>query len=369
MNEGIDQSEKVAVFWDYENARVWAEGIQIPLAERVLNLVERYGQARILKVYSKWGGSEAISRGLFSMGFRQEHVPMGKKNSVDVMIAVDCIATCWEHPEIGVYVIVSGDKDYISMVNYLKAHGRHVVIVGPSETSSEHLQLSASEFFSFEDLAEDDVLPATDSELKTGIISYEDALQCLGEAIESAKDQGKVTRYPIIDSMMRLNKEFEYRGYASIVRSDGSRFSSFGGFIKEAERDGACVTFSTGEFAEIFLPGENPKEESSYTTSTDNIEPKHWELVLERIEAAFSEGNPSHYLYGRFYMLYLYMRSLKKDGIFKATNSTFERMLEKIIEDGLLTKQANESYRLAENYEEKKKEFLKSVAQELGTSS
>ncbi len=96
----------------------------------------------------------------------------------------------------------------------------------------------------------------------------------------------------------------------------------------------------------------------SVSSVIDEIESKHWELVLERIEKAFTEGNPKKYLYGRFNILFFYARSLMKEGILKLTNRTFQSMLERIIQEGLLVRQEDDSYRLAENYNELKKQFL-----------
>lgn len=353
--------DKVAVFWDYENARVWAEGIQVPLADKIMSLALEYGHPKVLKAYGKWGKNETIAQGLYSMGIQTIHVPMDKKNSVDVMLAVDCIACKWENPEIDVYVIVTGDKDYISVVNYLKAHEKHVLVVGPSEISSDHLQLSASEFYSFEDLAEETESITPKIEWITGTITLDEATKCLLKAIAKAKELGKTTRFPVIDSIMRMDKTVQYRGYQSIIGPEDVPFSSFGQFIDYLESKSKIVVYSSGEFAEIFLPTENPVEESSFSPIISDIESKHWAMVLERIEKAFQEGDPSKYLYGRFHLLYFYARSLKKEGTLNLTNRTFQMMVERIIEEGLLTRQADDSYRLTDNYDSLKKDFLNRI--------
>lgn len=348
--------DKVAVFWDYENARVWAEGIQVPLAERLMDLVKSHGIARVLKVYSNWRTDETIVQGLYSMGFQPIHVPMGKPNSVDVMLAVDCIASCWEHPDIGVYVLVSGDKDYIAVVNYLKTYGKHVIVVGPSEASSEHLQLSASEFYSFEGLAKEEDTLSRGQET----ISYEETIELLLSAIVIARDQGKPTRFPVLDQLMRGDDKSNYRGYRSIAHLDGNPFRSFGHLIKTAESDGKIVVTSTGVFAEVFLPGEDLTSESSYVPVSEEVLPEHWAIVLSEVERAFQEGKPG-YLYGRFMLLYNYVRSKKKEGKLPVTNSTIKAMLSRLVDEGLLIRQDDESYRMAGDFNTKKNDFLKDV--------
>jgi uncharacterized protein (TIGR00288 family) len=361
---------EVAVFWDYESARVWAAGIQVPLADRLMDLVRQYGPARILKVYSKWiGADDPIVQGLYSMGFQPIYAAMGKKNSVDVMFAVDCIACCWERPEIGLYVLVSGDKDYISVVNYLKTQGKKVVVVGPAKASSEHLQLSATEFFSFEDLASNGTEFASDEvssepteeALLDFTISYDDAVDCLHRAISNVREDGKPTRYEVVDPLMRTDSECKYRGYVSIEGSSGTRFRSFGHFIKTVSEESKVVIGTTGVFNELFLPGEDPEVESAYAPASQEILPEHWKIVLNEVERAFEEGNPGQYLYGRFMMLYNYTRSKKREGELPLTNNTIKDALSTIVTEGLLVRQEDESYRLVENYGEKKDAFLKKM--------
>ena len=361
---------EVAVFWDYESARVWAAGIKVPLADRLMDLVRQYGPARILKVYSKWVvGDDPIVQGLYSMGFQPIYAAMGKKNSVDVMFAVDCIACSWERPEISLFVIVSGDKDYISVVNYLKTRGKRVVVIGPAKASSEHLQLSATEFFSFEELASNGTEFASidsDSETVEGTepdftISYDDAIECLYRAISKSREDGKPTRFEIVDPMMRTDEECNYQGYASIEGSDGVRFKSFGHFVKTASEEDKVVIGTTGVFTEIFLPGEDPDVESDYTPSSKEILPEHWMIILNEVERSFEEGTPNQYFYGRFMMLYNYVRSKKKEGDLPLTNNTIKDALSTIVTEGLLIRQEDESYRMADDYREKKDEFLKTI--------
>ena len=48
--------DEVAIFWDYENVRVVAKGINIPLAEALITYSESLGHPRVKKVYADWAG-------------------------------------------------------------------------------------------------------------------------------------------------------------------------------------------------------------------------------------------------------------------------------------------------------------------------
>ncbi len=61
------------------------------------------------------------------------------KNSVDVKMTADCIECAHSYPNIGTYVLVSGDSDFIHVINSLRAIGKHVIIIGVSWSTSRRL--------------------------------------------------------------------------------------------------------------------------------------------------------------------------------------------------------------------------------------
>lgn len=159
---------EVAVFWDYENVRVNAEGLKVPVAEKLVEYSKTIGHVRVKRVYSDWSRvNPAINRALYSLGFDPIHVSMGKANSVDVKIAVDCLDTAMLYPEINNFIIVTGDKDFISVVNWLKDNRRNVIIIGKSDVVSEHLLLSADHFVSLEEFSKLDTLEEELPEIET----------------------------------------------------------------------------------------------------------------------------------------------------------------------------------------------------------
>ena len=61
------------------------------------------------------------------------------KNSVDVKMTADCIECAHSYPNIGTYVLVSGDSDFIHVINSLRAIGKRVIIIGVSWSTSRRL--------------------------------------------------------------------------------------------------------------------------------------------------------------------------------------------------------------------------------------
>lgn len=66
-----------------------------------------------------------------------------KKGDWDVGLAIDAVRLC---TNVDVIVLVTGDGDFIPLVEYLKALGKYVEIMSFGKTSSFHLKELADEF-------------------------------------------------------------------------------------------------------------------------------------------------------------------------------------------------------------------------------
>src|SRR5678810_95521 len=76
-----------------------------------------------------------------------------KKNATDIRLAVDAVELVFTRPEIGTYILLSGDSDFASMVTKLKEYGKYVIGVGIRESSSDLLVMNCDEYYSYSDLA------------------------------------------------------------------------------------------------------------------------------------------------------------------------------------------------------------------------
>ncbi|UYP44772.1 hypothetical protein NEF87_001057 [Candidatus Lokiarchaeum ossiferum] len=63
-----DPNTEVAIFWDYENIRVVAKGIKVPLAEALDAYTAKIGFLRIKKIYSDWTDiNKAIIKAMYML--------------------------------------------------------------------------------------------------------------------------------------------------------------------------------------------------------------------------------------------------------------------------------------------------------------
>src|ERR1043166_3770935 len=100
--------------------------------------------------------SSASSARLMSAPFLS---PRGDKNGADINLALDALEMAFTHTHVNAFAIVSGDSDFIPLVNKLKEYGKTVFVVGGKAFTSTILQQNCHEFISFESLLSD--LPAS----------------------------------------------------------------------------------------------------------------------------------------------------------------------------------------------------------------
>src|SRR5262247_745925 len=76
-----------------------------------------------------------------------------KKNATDIRLAIDALELVFTRPEIGTFILLSGDSDFSMLVIKLKEYGKYVIGVGIRESSSDLLVQNCDEYYSYSDLA------------------------------------------------------------------------------------------------------------------------------------------------------------------------------------------------------------------------
>ena len=166
MREPTYRGDDVALFIDWENFKIsLAVGHRTPNVSSLKEEVANHGRIVVAKAYADWvtkapelrGASQFINDppSLYAAGIEPVFVPTRPpsanasfnngvrtsriKNSVDVKMTADCIECAHSYPNIGTFVLVSGDSDFIHVVNALRTMGKHVIVVGVSWSTSRRL--------------------------------------------------------------------------------------------------------------------------------------------------------------------------------------------------------------------------------------
>ena len=166
MTRPFTAGEDVALFIDWENFKIsLATGHRTPNVSALKEEVSNLGRVVVAKAYADWVSRAPEIRGasqfiydppalyaagiepvyvptrIFSGNSRSTEPPRGPriKNSIDVKMTADCLESAHSYPNIGTYVLVSGDSDFIHVVNTLRTMGKQVVIIGVSWSTSRRL--------------------------------------------------------------------------------------------------------------------------------------------------------------------------------------------------------------------------------------
>ncbi len=151
-----DGSAQVAVFVDFENLVLGAvkelpdQANPAPY-EALTRLCRGYGNASVRRAYADWAntlfGSHQDDLAMNGVDLIQvARVGIQNKNAADIRMAVDAMETLIVHPEVSVFILVSGDGDYSPLVQRLREFGKWVVGVGTEANASRKLVSVCSEY-------------------------------------------------------------------------------------------------------------------------------------------------------------------------------------------------------------------------------
>ena len=152
------KNQRVAVLIDVQNlyysarnlyqAKVnFGEILKLAVSGRILIRAFAY------VVRTKTGEEKPFFTALTRLGIEtrvrdlQEFYGGAKKADWDVGLTIDAVKTA---PGVDVIVLVSGDGDYIPLVEYLKNQGKRVEVIAFGRSTSNHLKEVADEFMDLE---------------------------------------------------------------------------------------------------------------------------------------------------------------------------------------------------------------------------
>ena len=151
----------IAVFVDYDNIEI---GLKTTLRREfdvslVLGALRERGDIVAKFAYANWGRQEGATRQMaenaVQMVQRIPTFPRGDKNGADINLALDALEMAFTHTHVNAFAIVSGDSDFVPLLNKLKEYGKTVFVVGGKAFTSTILQQNCHEFISFEALMPD----------------------------------------------------------------------------------------------------------------------------------------------------------------------------------------------------------------------
>jgi uncharacterized protein (TIGR00288 family) len=187
----LQDKTNIAVFVDYDNIEI---GLKTTLRREFdvslcLDALKERGDIVAKFAYANWGRQEGAARQMAENAVQMVQrlpSPRGDKNGGDINLALDALEMAFTHTHVNAFAIISGDSDFIPLVNKLKEYGKTVFVVGGKAFTSNILQTNCHEFVAYENLLMDRAARLDGSE---GGPQLERLKQELNDAI-SRSDQG-----------------------------------------------------------------------------------------------------------------------------------------------------------------------------------
>src|SRR5438093_2844972 len=165
-----------------------------------------------------------------------------KKNATDIRLAIDALELVFTRPEIGSFILLSGDSDFSSLVLKLKENGKYVIGVGIRESSSDLLIQNCDEYYSYNELA---------GLTKESDVTHErhDPWELVIEAVKQMTAHSDVMRSDRLKQVMQeIDPAFNEKDLG---------FSRFSKFVVEAAHKGliALTKLDNGQYEIGLGPG------------------------------------------------------------------------------------------------------------------
>jgi uncharacterized LabA/DUF88 family protein len=265
--EEVKRTEKIALFVDLENFIGFSDDLGLPFElEPVLKkLTEDVGKVLFRRSFGD------LTQALYSIRRQEsirhvrqmlqrnlvqhEDVPYDNayKNSSDMRLAVETLSIAFTHPEITVFAVISGDRDYIPLFSKLRELGKGVVGISGSEAIvSDRFRDACDAVFYVEDLYKTQTGFLNEIAAKTQAAAdftaiRENYFNLLIRAVTSLNEQGKRTVGGLVNMQLRrMQSDF-----------DPSRagFETFQAFIAYAREKNVVRAVQQGGDVLITLPG------------------------------------------------------------------------------------------------------------------
>jgi uncharacterized LabA/DUF88 family protein len=344
----VQEISDVAVFIDFENIYISVrEQHEVdPNFEYIMDKCSEYGRVTIARAYADWYRYPRVTSALYANSIEPMYVPTyyygrdeGRtskaiKNSVDIHLCIDLMKVLYGHPNITTYVLVTGDRDFIPLINTVRQHGKRVMVIGVAEATSSHLAQAADEFLFYSQLMD------METEAKP-----KEPYAVLVEAIHRARQRGVASTLAAIKLLMiEVMGSFDQSKYKD---AQGKPFAKFKDFVREAERRKLVQMFTSGSVNEVFLPGEDPYRLSQFAVDIPRPEKEEEEAIAEGVVEEIEEIGPQEWRVFRenmlqfdepasFVEIYNSLRGLRNQEVLDLSNRQIRGMIKKAIQGGLL---------------------------------
>ncbi len=141
LQQSKNQSLNSTVYVDYENVfeflqKHGANPIKINFFSTILDKLRHDYQLNIIECVVYCDFEKDIFQGkhqtaLQKLGLQTRHSAFNGKNCGDLMLTVDALRTLYKNPNVGVFVIISSDRDLIPLLKAVKYENKITCVIVP----------------------------------------------------------------------------------------------------------------------------------------------------------------------------------------------------------------------------------------------
>jgi uncharacterized protein (TIGR00288 family) len=229
-----------ALLIDFDNVTM---GIQKDMQAELRNLLSSdiiKGKVSVQRAYADWRRYPSYVVPLTENSIDLIFAPAygsAKKNATDIRLAIDAMELVFTRPEIGTFILLSGDSDFSSLVIKLKEYGKYVIGVGIRESASDLLVQNCDEYYSYNALA--GLVSTRDEEQQQ---KRWDPFELVAEAVQRMVRDGDTMRADRLKQVMQdIDGSFDEKELG---------MAKFSRFVTEAERRGllAVTRLDSGQY-------------------------------------------------------------------------------------------------------------------------
>ncbi|HFC12386.1 MAG TPA: NYN domain-containing protein, partial [Anaerolineae bacterium] len=156
-------TRNIAIFLDLDNILIGANEVHLPVdIKLIVTTVEELvgGRAVLRYAYGDYRHYQQIPRLLTQAGFQLQSVVRlnnSDKNLADMQMVAEAVETMIDGYRYHCYVLVTGDRDFIPLVQVLRRHDKTVIGMGVKHTTSQSLVELCDHYIFYDDLFPDEV--------------------------------------------------------------------------------------------------------------------------------------------------------------------------------------------------------------------
>ncbi len=273
----MTEQQKFAVFIDYDNIAI---GVRHALNQtfqyrHIEDWINSKGAILTKIAYGNWStdpDAKTVLRKFAQQGVRMEHLETASnhtKNGADIALALAALELVFTQPHIDAFCIVSGDSDFLPLVQKLKQNNKRVYIVASKSSISENLRRNCHEFVSYEELirhpsARESTSRQTESRVRGRHgRPLEAAMPSVRRAIREMNMRGETTYTgQLCETVLDLEPDFDPRVFGCESMKDLIIDLEQAGYVwrKPIGYDRFCIADQESDFEPVSRSDPDPRE-------------------------------------------------------------------------------------------------------------